>query len=56
MGEAYTLEEEEDMAIKTATRLSLKQARYRMDFPEITAGNWVLIEGVDQSITKVLPD
>jgi len=54
LGESYTLEDQEDMAIKTATKISIKQARYRVDVNEIVAGNWVLIEGIDQSITKVI--
>lgn len=54
LGEGYTLEEEEDMVIKTVTKLWIMQAggRYKIDVNMITAGNWVLIDGIDQSINK----
>lgn len=53
LGENYSLEDEEDMAIKTVTNLWIYQGRYRVEVDSVSAGNWVLIEGIDQSITKV---
>lgn len=40
------------MTVKQVKNLWLHQARYRVEMQEVTAGNWVLIEGIDQSITK----
>lgn len=49
LGEGYTLEEEEDMVIKKVTKLWIMQAggRYKIEVDMMTAGNWVLIDGID---------
>ena len=48
LGEGYTLEEEEDMVIKSVTKLWFMEAgRYKIEIDMITAGNWVLIDGID---------
>lgn len=52
LGENYSLDDEEDMKIKDVQRLWINEARYRIEVPEVTAGNWVLIEGVEESILK----
>jgi len=52
LGEGYTLEEEEDMIVKTASKLWIMQGRYKIEVDMMTAGNWILIEGIDQSINK----
>lgn len=52
LGEGYTVEEEEDMIVKTAARLWIMQSRYKIEVDMMTAGNWVMIEGIDQTITK----
>mmetsp|Transcript_28077 Transcript_28077/g.70533 ORF Transcript_28077/g.70533 Transcript_28077/m.70533 type:complete len:994 (-) Transcript_28077:1097-4078(-) len=52
LGEAYSPDDEEDCAVKTVTELWVYQARYRIPVTEATAGNWILIEGVDASISK----
>lgn len=52
LGEGYTVEEEEDMIVKTATRLWIMQSRYKIEVDMMTAGNWIMIEGIDQTITK----
>ncbi|CAI6008173.1 unnamed protein product [Closterium sp. NIES-65] len=52
LGEAYSPDDEEDMAVKVVTKLWLYQARYRVPISSAPAGSWVLIEGVDASITK----
>lgn len=54
LGENYTKEDEEDMAVKNITNLYVYQGRYKVQVDEVTAGNWVLIEGIDQSISKVI--
>ena len=52
LGEAYSIDDEEDMSYADATTLSLAQGRYRMDIPEAYAGNLVLVEGIDGPINK----
>ncbi len=34
------------------SRLWISEARYQVEISRVPAGNWVLIEGVDQTITK----
>ncbi|XP_061432438.1 116 kDa U5 small nuclear ribonucleoprotein component [Lethenteron reissneri] len=52
LGENYTLEDEEDSRICAVGRLWISVARYRIEVSRVPAGNWVLIEGVDQPIVK----
>ena len=52
LGESYTVEDEEDMTIQEISDLWIYESRYRFRTPSITAGNWVLIGGVDESIMK----
>ncbi|XP_064401615.1 116 kDa U5 small nuclear ribonucleoprotein component-like isoform X2 [Halichondria panicea] len=52
LGENYTLEDEEDSKIGQVGRLWISEARYQVEISRVPAGNWVLIEGVDQTITK----
>ncbi|KAL3318092.1 U5 small nuclear ribonucleoprotein component [Cichlidogyrus casuarinus] len=52
LGEAYSLEDQEDSRPATVGRLWVSQARYRIEVSRVSAGNWVLIEGVDQSVVK----
>ena len=52
LGEGYSLDDEEDMVIKDITNLWISEARYKIQIESISAGNWVLIEGVDDSIMK----
>ena len=56
MGEAFTLEEEEDVAIARASRLWILQAggRFKIEVNKACAGNWIAIEGIDASITKTV--
>ena len=53
LGENYTKDDEEDMAVRNITNLYIYQGRYKVEVDFVTAGNWVLIEGIDQSISKV---
>lgn len=52
MGEGYTLEEEEDLVVKTVNNLWISEGRYKVEVDKIGAGNWVMIDGVDESINK----
>ena len=48
----YSLEDEEDMSIKECSKLWVYQGRYRIEVNRVNAGNWVLIEGIDESVAK----
>nr|CAD7441460.1 unnamed protein product [Timema bartmani] len=52
LGENYTLSDEEDSRILTVGRLWIYEARYKVEVTRVPAGNWVLIEGIDQPIVK----
>jgi len=54
LGRRYTPEEQEDMVVQKARSLSLMQdgGRHRLEIDQLSAGNWVLIDGIDQSIAK----
>lgn len=56
LGETFTLEEEEDVAVARASRLWLLQAggRFKIEVNKAYAGNWIAIEGIDASITKTV--
>lgn len=52
LGEGYEPGDQEDMFLKTVTKINLLQGRYKLQIPEARAGNIVLLEGVDQAISK----
>ncbi|XP_067121721.1 116 kDa U5 small nuclear ribonucleoprotein component [Centruroides vittatus] len=52
LGENYTSTDEEDSRILTCGRLWIYEARYKIEVSRVPAGNWVLIEGIDQPIVK----
>uniref|UniRef100_A0A336MK33 CSON002857 protein n=1 Tax=Culicoides sonorensis TaxID=179676 RepID=A0A336MK33_CULSO len=52
LGENYSLLDEEDSRILQIGRLWIYEARYKVELNRVPAGNWVLIEGIDQSIVK----
>uniref|UniRef100_T1IZK0 Elongation factor EFG domain-containing protein n=1 Tax=Strigamia maritima TaxID=126957 RepID=T1IZK0_STRMM len=52
LGESYTLQDEEDSRILTVGRLWINESRYKIEVNRVPAGNWVLIEGIDQPIVK----
>ncbi len=52
LGENYTLQDEEDSRYCQIGRIWIYNARYRVEVNRIPAGNWVLIEGIEQSIVK----
>jgi U5 small nuclear ribonucleoprotein component len=52
LGENYTMQDEEDSRYCQIGRIWIFNARYRVELNRIPAGNWVLIEGIEQSIVK----
>lgn len=59
LGEGFTPEDEEDSATAIVTATWVYQARYRVPLAKAAAGNLVLLEGIDATITKtatVVPD
>ena len=44
--------DEEDSRTVQVGRLWIFQARYKIEVSRVPAGSWVLIEGVDDAITK----
>lgn len=52
LGENYSLLDEEDSRILQVGRLWIYEARYKIELNRVPAGNWVLIEGIDQCIVK----
>ncbi|EDS36188.1 elongation factor 2 [Culex quinquefasciatus] len=52
LGENYSLVDEEDSRTLQVGRLWIYEARYKVELNRVPAGNWVLIEGIDQCIVK----
>ncbi|XP_033104264.1 116 kDa U5 small nuclear ribonucleoprotein component-like [Anneissia japonica] len=52
LGENYSLDDEEDSRITLVGRLWIAEARYKIEVNRVPAGNWVLLEGVDEPIVK----
>lgn len=52
LGETYTNFDFEDLQECVASELWNYQSRYKVPIDGVTPGNWVLIQGVDSSITK----
>uniref|UniRef100_A0A0N4ZUV3 Tr-type G domain-containing protein n=1 Tax=Parastrongyloides trichosuri TaxID=131310 RepID=A0A0N4ZUV3_PARTI len=52
LGERYSIQDEEDSRIMTVGKLYVCMARYNIEVTKIPAGNWVLIEGIDEPIMK----
>ncbi|GAB4814650.1 hypothetical protein N2152v2_001696 [Parachlorella kessleri] len=52
LGEAYTPDDEEDSTSGQVSAVWAYQARYRVPLAKAVAGNWVLLEGIDATITK----
>lgn len=52
LGEGYTPDDEEDMAIQVVKNVAIFQSRYRVKVNHMSAGNWVLLSGVDSNIVK----
>jgi U5 small nuclear ribonucleoprotein component len=52
LGESFTAEDDEDMAVVEVTGISVSVGRFFLEVGSATAGNWVLLEGVDGPIKK----
>jgi len=52
LGENYSQLDDEDSRILQVGRLWIYNSRYSIEVNQVSAGNWVLIEGIDQSIIK----
>ncbi|VDN32590.1 unnamed protein product [Gongylonema pulchrum] len=52
LGENYSIQDEEDCRVMTVGRLWVSVARYSIEVSRVPAGNWVLIEGIDQPVVK----
>lgn len=52
LGEGYSADDEEDMSVQIVNSLWVYETRYRINVPSLTAGNLVLIGGIDESIIK----
>ncbi|KOS13637.1 p-loop containing nucleoside triphosphate hydrolase protein [Malassezia pachydermatis] len=52
LGPSYTADDEEDMALETVDGVWVSEARYVVGTDRVPAGSWVLLGGIDASITK----
>ena len=52
LGEGFTPEDEEDSSVQEVASVSVYQARYRVPVSKATAGNLVLVQGIDATIVK----
>jgi U5 small nuclear ribonucleoprotein component len=52
LGEGYSIDDEEDMAIATISEVFIAETRYNIPVDGVPAGHWVLLGGVDNSIVK----
>lgn len=52
LGESYSSLDEEDSRILPVSKLWICNSRYNVEVKSIPAGNWALIEGIDQPIVK----
>ncbi|KAI0473975.1 P-loop containing nucleoside triphosphate hydrolase protein [Xylariaceae sp. FL0804] len=52
LGEGYSIDDEEDMAMATIKGVHIAETRYNVETDGVPAGNWVLLSGVDNSIVK----
>ncbi|RKP37980.1 116 kda U5 small nuclear ribonucleo protein-like protein component [Dimargaris cristalligena] len=51
LGESYSPLDEEDMAVQSVTGLWIYESRYKIEVASLGAGSWVLLGGVDTTIT-----
>jgi 116 kDa U5 small nuclear ribonucleoprotein component len=52
LGEGFSQEDEEDMAVAEVLGVSLGVGRFSIEVTKAIAGNWVLLDGVDAPIKK----
>lgn len=52
LGESYSASDEEDLQVLPISRIWICNSRYNVEVSSVPAGNWALIEGIDQPIVK----
>ncbi len=52
LGESFSYQDEEDMAVVHVAAVSVGVGRFNVAINSAIAGNWVLLDGVDASIKK----
>lgn len=52
LGEGYSPQDEEDMAVATVEAVALPRGRHRTEVTVAKAGNWVLLDGIDAKVSK----
>lgn len=52
LGEAYTEDDDEDMAVLEVKSLAVGMGRFSIEVNSAIAGNWILMEGIDSAIKK----
>ena len=52
LGEAYSPEDDEDVAYAVVKSVSIPRGRYKTEITVAKAGAWVLLDGIDASIAK----
>ena len=52
LGEGYSPQDDEDMSVATVEAISIPRGRSRTEVTAASAGNWVLLQGVDANIAK----
>jgi len=52
LGEAFSPDDDEDMALATVSAVSIPRGRRRTDVSMARAGNWVMLDGIDANIAK----
>jgi 116 kDa U5 small nuclear ribonucleoprotein component len=52
LGEGYTPEDDEDSVISVVSSVAIPRGRHYIQVSRAKAGNWVLLQGIDASISK----
>lgn len=52
LGEAFSQDDEEDMVLATIQTVGVYETRYVVPTDGVPAGNWVLLSGIDASLSK----
>ena len=52
LGEGYTNNDDEDMSLAEISSINISVGRFSIEVTSASAGNWVLLEGIDNSIKK----
>ncbi|RKP24578.1 P-loop containing nucleoside triphosphate hydrolase protein, partial [Syncephalis pseudoplumigaleata] len=52
LGEAFSPDDQEDMALRNVSNLWIYESRYRFSVESASAGSWILIGGIDDVISK----